>query len=560
MKFNSLPPEIRLEIFSFLTVSEVMRVRRVCKQWNDLLNSQIKFKRLFCVQTRPGGESYLKSGLSFESARIFLDRTSNDSKFSRVKYLMVSLCPNYDELKDVFGLLNTFKFLNEAVVDCYVADRDRSEIQDQTFVLSLDRLEKVAIFFTGETIVSKVSVVFDLPKLSILVLDEFKSITIGHPKRLRTLAVANLFQGLDYTQLTGLTRLYADEQDRQSITASFLENLPALLELHLDAYYLHNEKLLLDLLEPIACGKPSLRILFYGFEISQTDLATGLPDSYGLSGLNEDAASFIIRNRHRSIDNNQFVTSIQYNLISALDDNELFGVFLQKFPKIRQLNVIGNVPSSDTDRLLKFINKFKLEQLSFVNTGLPAAFFKKLAKNCSPNIRQLEIEKDASMNILSGDFDFVFELKHLISLIIGNCRMPLNYLARLVEELKQISLIQFSQTANYDFRMNLCRCQNVAHHTISLKVDATHRHGDPSSGIFLRYEIPHEEGSKLVNELKSRLKADGEFVCAKQLFIVLLQIEAEEAIFRLSMNKCVYDQTYSICLSKEQIVELFQSQ
>ena len=560
MEFNSLPLEVRLEIFSYLPVNDVMRMRRVCKQWNDLLNSQFKFKRLFCFQARSPG--FVPTALNFKSPRIFLDHTHNDSKFSnkfsRVSRLVAILRLSYAELDDAFDFLNSFKFLNETVFECNVQGADHSELLGKTFCVRLNRLQKVAIFFSGETIGSKVSVLFDLPKLTGLVLDEFKSITIKHPKKLRTLAVSKLFQGLDYSKLTGLTRLYIDERDRQSITASFLENLPSLRELHLAAYYLHNASLLVDQLEPVASSK--LRIFFYGFEFSQANLATEeWPVSFGLIGSNEDAARFIIRNRHRSVDGNQNIDSMVFNLLdSELDQTELFGVILRKFPKIRYLNVNGNV--ADANRLLDFVEKLKPELLHFADATLPQSFFSGLANNCSSFLQQLEFKTERSMNFLSGDFDFVFGLKNLVSLTFKNCRIPFNFVVRLVKELKQISLIQFSQPTNFDFQMNLCRCQNTAHHVIALSVDGeAERRQLATPSAYFRYEIAHNEALQFLNMLKSLLKFDGEFVSAKQLLVLLLQIRTDEQTYRFMARKYVYEQTRSIYLSADQMRSLLHS-
>lgn len=86
MEFNSLPREIHLEIFTYLPFEDVMKIRRTCKQWNRLVNSELKFKRLL-YRHRP---------------RSFLVEQPPE-----VQYLKAFLRANYAQ-SDAFDFLNSF--------------------------------------------------------------------------------------------------------------------------------------------------------------------------------------------------------------------------------------------------------------------------------------------------------------------------------------------------------------------------------------------------------------------------------------------------------------------
>ena len=546
MELNSLPLEVHLKIFSFLPVRDVMKIRRVCKLWNGLIDSEFKFRRLQCYQLFRSNKSNDYSDFNFESTRSFLNYVSNDLKFSRVNYLNAVLVPKACELKNAFDFLNSFKFLKEAKFECYLfgffRNNAAAEVQKQ-FVVSLNRLEKADFDFDFAIRESNVSVVLDLPRLLCLSIGlSLTAITIRHPEKLRTLATSSLFDGgLDYSQFTSLTDIYTTGSDVRSISASFLEKLPGLRELHLSDSCLPANN---PLPEP-SFGKAKPKIFFFGFEFSAREFHLNgeqWPNSFNEFDSTEDSVRFIARNLHRSIDNNQFIDSIDYNLIAGeLDDTEMFSVMPQKIPEIYLLCISGAV--ADENRLLKFIVKFKAKHLSFKRTSLSQRFFEKLAES-GTFILNLEIGTEPTMNILAGDFDFIFKLKNLSSLRLEDCPLSLNFVTRALKELKSICSLSI-QTENFSFFRITWSCSE------NLKSVHRYRLYLPGSKQ-LFYEIPTEETPELLNALKNRLNADGS-VCPKELLILLGHLKFEKQNALLMMRKCIYDQRHSICLSEEQM-------
>lgn len=160
MELNSLPVIVQLNIFSYLTVLDVMRIRLVCRQWNTLVNSEFKFKHLRCYHFTQVWKS--EYDFNFKSTKLLLDYVSKDPKFSRIKYFEILLWPKYAELDDTFDLLNSFKFLEETrftleIKNVYLVRNGRvhrnprfrnlSEVQSKKFVVSLDRPKKANLYF-----------------------------------------------------------------------------------------------------------------------------------------------------------------------------------------------------------------------------------------------------------------------------------------------------------------------------------------------------------------------------------------------------------------------------
>ena len=184
-----------------------------------------------------------------------------------------------------------------------------------------------------------------------------------------------------------------------SISASFLEKLPSLRELHVNFY----GRLPSDyrIPEP-SLGKARPKIFYFGFEFSAREIESEgaqWPNSIS-SDSTGDSARFIIRNLHRSVDSNPHVHSIDYNPIAEeLEDSQMFDVIPQKFPNIDHLRINGTVV--DENRLFKFIDKFKIPSVTFKRTSLPQRFFEQLAEN-RPFISSLELN-EPTMSILTGD-------------------------------------------------------------------------------------------------------------------------------------------------------------
>ena len=544
MEFNSLPLEVQLEIFSYLTVGEVMRIRRTCKRWANLIDFELKFKRLSCFQQIYSNDPTDGYHFYFKSARSFLQHMIDDTKFSRVKELKAFLWPKYDDLAEAFDFLNSFKLLEEVVFMCFVLDlfalNSVEAVQKKTFTVRLSRLTKA--FFDVSCVLAErlVSVVLDLPNLLHLRLGPLGSVSIVHPQTIQTLETwSTLFQlpGLDFSKFSNLKLIRTKARDVRSISASFLESLPSLLELHIGCSFLNNEETL-----PSLSVSKRLRVFYFGFEIAvnQINLETEWPSSFNAYNTTDDSTRFIIRNRHRSIDDNRAVESICYNsMASELDDTELFGLMFRKFPKIRYLYTDGAV--TDERRLLKFIHKFQIERLFFSRTGLPRSFFELLAESC-PFVRDLEI-KSEPMSVLTDDLDFVFRMKKLSMIYFSDTQLSLNFAARLLKELKSISVIYFYRSGDYQFSLNMFR--------LSGSIDLTvNRSG------YLHYNIHDQKPGEFVNELKSRLEGrlnfDG-FTCPKKLLTLLRHLKIEKQNQLFMMRKYVYDQAHSICLSEEQM-------
>ena len=451
MEFNSLPLIVQLEIFSYLSVRTVMKIRLVCKQMMRLIDGEFKFKRLRCRQYRwPEERCWFRYDFNFRPTS-FLRQLSANRKFSQVKNLKVHLCRNYRS--DAFNFLNSFKSLEELSFACLVQSRETPE--NKPIVVRLDRLKKAIISLGFST---QPNVLLDLPSLLCLEMQSLNEVTIKYPETLRTLVIERLSR--DYSQFTSLTRFGTASSNVREISASFIKQLPSLRELHLEnsglpfvGSHVFKEPPLPKL---SSSDKASPKIFYYGFEFNLNQIrleANQWPLGFSYSP-SEASTEFIIQNRHRSVDHNPSVKCILYNpMASELDDSELFGVMLQKFSAIDRLHINGTV--ADENRLLRFISQFKVKRLEIEGASLSQPFFLKLAKRFS-FIQTLEIKNEPTMNLMTGDYDFIFDfkLKNLTSVSL-DCPLSVNFLNRLLSKLKRLKGIYLVQAGNYELYLNL---------------------------------------------------------------------------------------------------------
>lgn len=550
MEFNFLQPGIQLKIFSHLSVCEVMKSRLVCRQWASLINSEFKFKQLRCMQLSclrkwlTVNDFYLKSTRCVKS---LLDFLSNDAKFSRVKFLFVTLSVKYDEVANVYDLLNSFKCLEELKFRCEIHDAksyNPDELQKKQFFVSLDRLKTASISFEQNL---KISVVLNLPSLLHLNIDSLRETTIGHPQKLRTLSTRNVFDQepvMNYTQFTSLTIIYTEATHVRSIRIGFFDNIPNLQELHFTHSYFIPCYSVLKLNLPEATeGTAKLRIYYLGFELALNQIhrmilqGDHFPEAFARYDSGEMSTTFAIQNLHRSIDNNPYIESIGGyihcgELIRQLDDARVSeALFQKKFSKVFHLRLNGNV---DGHRILNFIDKLKIKELSLERCDLSQPFFQKLAK-IQPSIMQLTIRPELTTNydIVSEytdlALDFVCKLRHLHCLYFFDCRLPLTLLTSLVKAKKFIPFIQFKDFHVFSKGKTIdsLECFSLGNYQIPGNVlsflDALRREFEP-----------------------------GEFLCYKKLWHLLNHLKFEKESHLFMMRKEIYDQTHSICLSKEQ--------
>ena len=444
MEFNLLPPEIQLKIFSSLRIREVMRIRLVCKQWADLLNSQIKFKRMTCYQLDKPKVCHSGYDFYFASTVSFGEYASKDSKLSQVKFLTASLIMKFSELANAFDLLNSFKSLEKLDFNCFLRADSLDPAIKKTFTVSLDRLEKVKYFdICSLDRNTNVRIVLDLPRLFHLQVESLKPFDIVFPKNIRTLSTNRLFVGnVDYSQFTGLTKIFANPKEAPSISASFFERIPTLQELHLDEdrglkTIFRDLNVTKELPESPSFGKAKPRIFYYGFELTVKQLIDQMSlgqFQFQAMESNQNFTKFVTKNLHQSVDKNELVFWLHYDtLAEELDDTAMFGSLFQKISKINLLYISDNV--ADGSRLLKFLTKFQPQNIFFERASLPQPFFRKLGQDGS-FIRTLLIKSKVTIKNLAEDLDFILGLTGLHTICFENCPFSLNFVIRALKGLK----------------------------------------------------------------------------------------------------------------------------
>ena len=264
MEFNRLPLEVQVKTFSFLFASDVMKIRLVCKQWNNVIKCELKLKRLNCFQLGHNKPYDFRDRYDFyfEFIMVLLDYASKNAMFSRVKHLDALLQPTYADLENSFDFLNSFKSLKETWFTCNVYAQhpswnfDELDVRTKTFSVNLADLEKANFGFywnsepdrddeTGRVSFSS-AVMLNLPSLRYLAFgysgmrehDPLIPVTVGYPEKLKTFAAPDLFRKrtLDYSKFTNLQTIYTDLNNKRFVSGGFIEKLPGLKALQFMNY------------------------------------------------------------------------------------------------------------------------------------------------------------------------------------------------------------------------------------------------------------------------------------------------------------------------------------
>ena len=208
----------------------------------------------------------------FKSTRSFLDYTSNDPKFRRVKFLKTYLHLDYAQLDDAFDFLSSFEFLEDIHVTVLLrrfalvrSSNDLEKVQEKKLVVNLEHLKRASFDFYPGPFKSKISLTLNLSSLRSIGLISLERVYISHPEKLQVLVVCGLFQGmLDYSLFSSLEYILTDVNDLRSISASFIEKLPSLRKLDLD----DPRKLCHQPAKLTSGVKEKVKIFYCGFEIN----------------------------------------------------------------------------------------------------------------------------------------------------------------------------------------------------------------------------------------------------------------------------------------------------
>lgn len=445
---NDLPQTLLGAIFEQLTLADRVRLRSVCKLWNEQL-SKVKSKRLsvdpflyykerWYHSNRPCRESELCDPNLFVAE-------FQKSAFSELKYLKLNyrLIESHNKLKDFdLNQLNAFTELLQLDIDYY---------QTGDLNLHLPNLQIFALRWSKSC-----KLVLDTPKLNALRYNEPTEcdlLSVVHPESVRTLDSAMV--GAKLTRFPNLESLRYMHYDPRSIDGATLLNLQQLKAVHYDFRITHfapgsfeqmKRELQQFMRERRNLGRTDLKVYFVGLQLIADDLSDidfGLET--GRKGSILPIERLYMRHYDRIQDEMRFVWSVNYNRLfgatEVLPDDY--------FSRFFNLSRVSAACPLNEQHLLEFLRKvYRLEWFKLYDSDLSQAFF-----DCLPEFRSLtrfvmlqtEARRDRRGDEIHLDFTFIGKLEEMRILTLH-------------EDLSVLSLRSFIPSLKHLKRINQ-KCQ-----------------------------------------------------------------------------------------------------
>lgn len=384
MSINDLPLKLLSAVFKQLSLADRVRLRSVCKLWNELL-SKVKTKRLsvdpflyykerWYHSNRPCRESELCT------PNLFVAQCQR-AAFTELRYLKLNyrLIDNNNKLKD-FDLhhLNTFTELVQLDIDYYQAG---------DLNLQLPNLQIFALRWSKSC-----RLILDAPKLYALRYNEPAEcdlLSVVHPETVRVLDSAMF--GAKLSRFPNLQSIRYMHYDPRTIDGDTLLSLPQLKEVHYDFRITHFEpgsfekmrQALQEFMRERRClARTDLNVYFLGLQLVADDLGDiDFALEIGRKGSVLPIERLYMRHYDRLQDEMRFVWSVNYNRLFAaapvLPDDY--------FNRFFNLSRVSAACPLDEQHLLEFLRKvYRLEWLKLYDSDLSQEFF-----DCLPEFRSL---------------------------------------------------------------------------------------------------------------------------------------------------------------------------
>lgn len=385
---NDLPPEMLQEILRPLSLLNLVRLKLVCKLWNELI-SRIKIDRLFVdadletkerwyYTNRPSGESDVCCPELFVAQ-------CKQTMLSNLKYLRLDYEVWDNQLKKMKVLnfdpneLNRFRQLVQLDIEHYEAG---------PLQLKLPNIEILSMNWYH----NKNPVSVDCPKLRILgfcELSENDQLRVKNIDRVRVLDSPIL--GAKLARFKNLEVLRCTEYDQGFLDRSTLLNLRKLKVIYsgigFGNYDIGNFKN--DVLQRLKefmrqkriLNRTDLKVYFAGLLLIDEDLADidfGLEVREGRDFISPE--QLYMKHYHRLQDQLDFVVNVDYSRLFSLVD-VLPEDYFRRFLNLKGVKAF--CPLNEQHFLVFLKQIYSLEWFSIYNSDLSQAFFDCLPEFCS---------------------------------------------------------------------------------------------------------------------------------------------------------------------------------
>ena len=454
IQLNELPPCLLVEIFSYLPINEVIRLKMVCKHWREI-SCYVRLKSLSVYQYDPKvrhDEFYLRYCKRYTT----FDLQVNDFErfLKSTEQLLIGLkrlvCLFAEPLKNerdrMQDFLNRFRRLEELQIKALRPYELKSRIQ---FTLQLERLKKLFLRYTDAT--------FDLncPELSYVDVWSLEFCRICYPEKLRTLVSADRFEEDQIGKFVNLKNLIVLKiRDLNSIPRTFFEALPkSLQKLIFFERKMYNQRFSNQYnLEDCFRAQygidqedsSGLRVFYLGVEIDLSRFISPgrVPNGVGV----ENFPNFLVTNLANSVNANVWFDHIDYNAFERLLPT--FDPLYEKIYSVHaNCDIVLKESVTDQVRLFEFIQKVKPACLKFHREAVfPHPFYDRITEICSSYIRGICFDA-GSLESEPAGLDFLLKMTELEFITVLNSQLPviqsLEFMIAAFEKIESLNTFDF---------------------------------------------------------------------------------------------------------------------
>ena len=464
---NELPPCMLMKVFSYLPISEVIRLKLVCKAWRNT-STFVRFKSL-SIYRHYGYEeqSFTKPERLLENYDLYINDfekffRSTGSMVSGVQHLVVCLYNhpvNYENNR-LENFLNRFQLLEDLQLNVLpITSFDRFPVPiPQTFTLKLNRLRKLHLDCRWTRWARELTIELNCPKLSYLDVEKVENCLISHPEKLRTLVLKEASNRTDFSPFVNLKNLIINYGcDINWLTRAFVAGLPESLRKLIfftsacfRDYYSNSQDFEDHLRKSYAIDREDsrLRIFFQGIEVSSNQFPINERERLRVD------FGFIVANLADSIDANPCLNNlIDYHTIERhLPTFDLFFEKMHPDYRFSSITIYGNV--ADEDRLFEFLKRMRSCYLELDHI-FPRPFFERLAE-----IKLDELFFNASdLGSEPGALDFLLRMNGLESVTVQHCPLALtdclDFMITAFERIRSLDCFDFDWMLSFSFTFSL---------------------------------------------------------------------------------------------------------
>lgn len=429
---SNLPLEIYSDIFGRLPINDIFKCRSVSKRFKFIIDNlklrnlviaedEFKFtlNRKWFATNEPIDTLHTILCPSNPAESLKIESQLRKNLFSSIKQLYIH--SNYLSFKsdDLGNCLNHFKRLEILEILNLEINSESKLILPNLKVLNWSVRGDICVLDTPKLELVKIQFLNGMDNIEFLYPEKIKHAEFQEKRN-----ILKKFVNLEHLAIKHL----------EFIEADFLQHHSKLKQIHFDS----NDVVFFELKQQKErLKRKDLKIFFLGINFDELPQYSS---AFNHSELYEKNIKLLAEayERKRIANVLPFVEQINYN---TFEDNfkQLPKDLIERFVNLELVKVTKKV--EDLKKFQNFLkNTSNFSSLKLNNSSLNAQFYSEQLPACCPSITNLTIKDE---NIEEIDFDFLFKLDYLISLIT-NKQLSIEFVYDLFTKLKHFEQIWFS--------------------------------------------------------------------------------------------------------------------